>query len=121
DDAGIPGVRFHYAWHENERAMFQNFREIAVELLRKAGAEMLEDSDPKPFPHGASIHYVGTARMGSDPRSSVVDKWNRSHDVPNLWMNDAAVFVTAGNQNPTITILALAMRSTERMAEEMRV
>lgn len=120
DDAGIPGVRFHYAWHENERAMFQNFREVAAELLRKAGAEMLADTDPKPFPHGSSIHYVGTARMGSSPKSSVVNKWNRSHDVPNLWINDAAVFVTAGNPNPTITILALAMRCSERMNEEMR-
>lgn len=120
DDAGIPGVRFHYAWHENEQAMFRDFNEVATDLLRKAGAEMLKDTDPKPFPHGASIHYVGTARMGKNAKSSVVNEWNRSHDVPNLWVNDAAVFVTAGNQNPTITILALAMRSTERMAEEMR-
>jgi choline dehydrogenase-like flavoprotein len=120
DDAGIPGVRFHYAWHENEQAMFRNFQEVATEILRKAGAETLEDTDPKPFPHGASIHYVGTARMGSSSKSSVVNKWNRSHDVPNLWINDAAVFVTAGNQNPTITILALAMRSSERMAHDMR-
>jgi choline dehydrogenase-like flavoprotein len=58
--------------------------------------------------------------MGSSPKSSVVNKWNRSHDVPNLWINDAAVFVTAGNPNPTITILALAMRCSERMNEEMR-
>jgi choline dehydrogenase-like flavoprotein len=120
DDAGIPGVRFHYGWHENERAMFQDFQEVANEILHKAGAEMLPERDPKPFPHGSSIHYVGTARMGDDPRSSVVNEWNRSHDVPNLWINDAAVFVTAGNQNPTITILALAMRSTERMAEQMK-
>lgn len=121
DDAGIPGVRFHYGWHENERAMFQDFQEVAHDLLHKAGAEMLPDKDAKPFPHGSSIHYVGTARMGKDPRSSVVNEWNRSHDVPNLWINDAAVFVTAGNQNPTITILALAMRSTEHMAEQLRV
>jgi len=120
DDAGIPGVRFHYKWRENESAMFQDFQGVATELLRKAGAEMLPDKDPKPFRPGSSIHYVGTARMGDDPKSSVVNPLNRLHDVPNVWINDAAVFVTAGNQNPTLTILALAMRSTERLVEQMR-
>jgi choline dehydrogenase-like flavoprotein len=120
DDAGIPGVRFHYAWHDNERVMFQDFRSVATELLRKAGAEMLEEKHPKPFQHGSSIHYVGTARMGNDPKTSVVNAWNRCHDVTNLWINDAAAFVTAGNQNPTLTILALAMRSSERMVEQLR-
>ena len=97
-----------------------HFRGVATELLRKAGAEMLEEKHPKPFQHGASIHYVGTARMGNDPKTSVVNPWNRCHDVPNLWINDAAAFVTAGNQNPTLTILALAMRSSERMVEQLR-
>jgi choline dehydrogenase-like flavoprotein len=120
DDAGIPGIRFYYSWRENERAMFQDFQQLAKELLQKAGAEMLEEKTPTPFPHGSSIHYVGTARMGRDPRASIVDEWCRTHDVPNLWINDAAVFVTAGNQNPTITILALAMRSAEHMANQMK-
>jgi len=58
--------------------------------------------------------------MGRDPRVSVTDEWNVSHDVPNLLINDAATFVTAGNQNPTLTILALAMRASERLAERMK-
>lgn len=119
DDAGIPGVRFHYKWGENESAMFRDFQEVAADLLRKAGAEMLPNQHPKPFQPGSSIHYVGTARMGSDPKSSVVNSMNRLHDVQNVWVNDAAVFVTAGNQNPTLTILALAMRATERMIDHM--
>jgi len=104
DDAGIPGVRFHYLWQQNELDMFRDFQNVATELLREAGAEVLEEKDPKPFPHGSSIHYVGTARMGANPKSSVVNEWNRAYDVQNLWINDAAVFVTAGNQNPTLTI-----------------
>lgn len=120
DDAGIPGVRFHYAWHDNESAMFADFREVAQELLHKAGAEMLENKHPKPFQHGASIHYVGTARIGSNPKLSVLNPWNRSHDVANLWVHDAAAFVTAGNQNPTLTILALALRSSERIPEALK-
>jgi choline dehydrogenase-like flavoprotein len=120
DDAGIPGVRFYFGLRDNEHAMFEDFLEVATELMTKAGAEMLLENKPKPFQHGASVHYVGTARMGNDPRSSVCDGWNRSHDVANLYLNDAAVFVNAGNQNPTLTILALAMRSSEHMLESMQ-
>lgn len=120
DDAGIPGIRFHYAWHENEDAMFRDMMEVGEELLIKAGAEYLKPRNPKPMSYGHSIHYVGTARMGTDPRTSVVTPWNVTHDVPNLLINDAAPFVTAGNQNPTLTILALAMRASERLAERMK-
>jgi choline dehydrogenase-like flavoprotein len=120
DDAGIPGVRFFYKWGENETAMFADFQQVASEMLRKARAEMLPNPNPKPFGHGSSIHYVGTARMGNDPKSSVVNRWNQCHDIPNLFIHDASVFVTAGNQNPTLTILALALRSSEHMMEMIR-
>lgn len=120
DDAGIPGVRFHYRWRENEEAMFRDMMEIGEEILAKAGAEVLPSKSPRPMEYGHSIHYVGTSRMGTNPKTSVTNPWNQSHDVKNLWVNDAGTFVTAGNQNPTLTILALAMRSTERMAEMMR-
>jgi choline dehydrogenase-like flavoprotein len=120
DDAGIPGVRFHFKWRENEWAMFTDFLEVGGEILSKAGAETLPPRDPRPFQPGASVHYVGTARMGNDPRTSVVDRWNRSHDVSNLFVHDAAAFVTAGNQNPTITILALSLRSSENLVGMFR-
>ena len=120
DDAGIPGLRFHYQWRDNEAAMFKDMMEVGQELMQKAGAEMLPVANPKPLEYGHSIHYVGTARMGQDPKSSVVNPWNQAHDVPNLFINDAATFVTAGNQNPTITILALAMRASERVVDLVR-
>jgi choline dehydrogenase-like flavoprotein len=120
DDAGIPGLRFHYQWRDNETAMFKDMMEVGQEMMHKAGAEMLPVKNPKPLEYGHSIHYVGTARMGQDAKSSVVNPWNQAHDVPNLFINDAATFVTAGNQNPTITILALAMRSSERIVDLMR-
>jgi choline dehydrogenase-like flavoprotein len=116
DDAGIPAARFVYSWKENERAMFKDMIEVGNEILNKAGAEMLPDPNPKPDPYGHSIHYVGTARMGNDPKTSVTNPWSQSHDVANLFLNDGAPFVTAGNQNPTLTILAFALRSSERMA-----
>ncbi len=120
DDAGIPGIRFHYKWHENEAAMFQDMMQVGEELLVKAGAEYFKPRNPKPMSYGHSIHYVGTARMGTDPKTSVVNPWNVTHDVPNLLINDAAPFVTAGNQNPTLTILALAMRASEHLADRMK-
>ena len=120
DDAGIPAARFHYSWHENERAMFKDMIEVGNEILHKDGAEMLPNVNPKPDPYGHSLHYVGTARMGNDARTSVTNKWSQSHDVANLFINDGAPFVTAGNQNPTLTILAFAMRSSERIARLMQ-
>ena len=62
-----------------------------------------------------SSHLLGTARMGDDPRTSVVDRWNMSHDVPNLGVIDGSVFVTAGAVNPTSTICALALRAVEHL------
>ncbi len=118
DDAGIPAPTYFYEWHGNERAMFKDMIEVGNEILHKAGAEMLPNRNPHEYGH--SIHDVGTARMGKDPRNSVTNPWNQSHDVPNLFVNDGAPFVTAGNQNPTLTILAFALRSSERMVRLMQ-
>lgn len=120
DDAGIPGVRFHYAWHDNERAMFRDMIQVGDEMLKAAGAEYRISANPRPAEYGHSIHYVGTARMGKDPKSSVVDPWNRAHDLLNLYINDGAVFINAGNQNPTLTILALALRASERLIDRAK-
>ena len=120
DDAGIPAARFVYAWHDNEKAMFRDMIEVGNEILRKAGAEMLPNPNPKPLEYGHSIHYVGTTRMGKDPRTSVTNPMNQTHDVKNLFIHDAGPFVTAGNQNPTLTIMAFALRSSERLVELMK-
>ncbi len=119
DDIGIPGVRFHYSWRENEAAMFRDMMEVGEQILKAARAEYFPIRDPKPMGHGHSIHYVGTARMGKNPKTSVLNPWNQSHDVGNLFLHDAGAFVTAGNQNPTLTIMALALRSSERIADLM--
>ena len=67
---------------------------------------------------GTGWHLLGTARMGDDPETSVVDRWCRSHDVENLYVIDGSVFVTSGGVNPTATIAALALRATERLIEQ---
>jgi choline dehydrogenase-like flavoprotein len=71
-------------------------------------------------PPGYSIHEQGTARMSDDAKKGVVNRWNQSHDMKNLFITDASVFVSAGWQNPTITMCALTIRASEYLAEEMR-
>ena len=72
-----------------------------------------------PNPPGYSIHEIGTCRMGDDPKKSVVNKWNQSHDYKNLFVVDGACFTSGGWQNPTMTILSLSMRASEHLASEM--
>ena len=72
------------------------------------------------WPPGYSIHELGSCRMGDDPKKSVLNKWNQSHDVKNLFVVDGSSFVTGGYQNPTMTILSLSMRASEYLAEQMR-
>ena len=69
---------------------------------------------------GRIIHELGTARMGNDPKTSVLNKYNQSWDVKNLFVVDGASFVTCANQNPTLTILALTMRACEYLADEYK-
>ena len=90
-----------------------------AELSTDAGYELLEKHDQK-VPPGESIHELGTCRMGDDPKTSVLNKWNQSHDVKNLFVVDGGSFVVGGSQNPTLTILALSMRAADYMAEQMR-
>ena len=88
-------------------------------VAEAAGFEVLaKNYDPNP--PGYSIHELGTCRMGDDPKTSVLNKWNQSHDIKNLFVVDGSSFVTGGYQNPTMTILSLSMRASEYLAEQMR-
>jgi choline dehydrogenase-like flavoprotein len=88
------------------------------ELVLAAGAEeLLESWTHKP---GASIHYMGTCRMGNDPRTSVVNRWGRTHEVSNLFIADSSVFVTGAAAHPTLTLMALASRTADFLIEAFR-
>lgn len=69
---------------------------------------------------GRIIHELGTARMGNDPKTSVLNKWNQCHDVKNVFVTDGAAFVGAANQNPTISIMALTMRACDYIVDETK-
>jgi choline dehydrogenase-like flavoprotein len=119
DKWGIPVLNFQCKYTDNEFNMAKDAVESLSEVCRKAGFEILSRTD-RMFPPGYSIHELGTCRMGDNPKTSVLNKWNQSHDVKNLFVVDGSSFVTGGSQNPTMTILALSMRASEYLAEQMK-
>jgi choline dehydrogenase-like flavoprotein len=119
DEWGIPALHIRHKYTENEHEMVKDALNVAEELSHGAGFQILARHSQM-VPPGESIHELGTCRMGADPRKSVLNQFNQSHDVKNLFVVDGSSFVSGGSQNPTLTILALSMRSAEYMAEEMR-
>ncbi len=118
DAWGIPVLHIETKYTDNEYNMARDAAETGAEVAHAAGFEVLA-KNPHPNPPGYSIHEVGTCRMGDDPKHSVLNRWNQSHDHKNLFVVDGACFTSAGWQNPTMTISALAMRAAEHLADEM--
>ncbi len=106
DTHGIPAPRVTYRLSDNSRKMLAHAVERATEALTAAGAVK---TVPMPLVREAGWHLMGTARMGRDPATSVVNARGQAHDVKNLFIVDGSVFVTAGGVNPTSTIQALAL------------
>lgn len=118
DSDGLPAPRIRYRIGGNTERLIAFNLDRAEEALREAGAvQVVKIPVQREF---GGAHLMGTARMGTDPARSVVDPWGRCHDVPNLYVFDASVFVTAGAVNPTGTICALALRFAKRLAADRR-
>lgn len=123
DRFGIPVLRFHFHWSDHERRQARHMRETFAELLALLGGEIGSPGrrDASGISIGGSIiHEVGTARMGDDPRTSALNGFCQAHDPRNLFVCDAASFVSNPDKNPTLTINALAWRASEYLAEAMR-
>ncbi len=120
DAWGIPVLHVQTKYTDNEYNMAHDAVDTCVALVESAGFEVLS-KNAVPNPPGYSIHEVGTCRMGNDPKRSVLNQWNQSHDIKNLFVVDGSGFTSAGWQNPTMTILALSMRASEYVAEQMRM
>jgi len=118
DAWGIPVLRFHASYGENERAMAQAMHEKLGEVI---DALKLENRSPIPSKlsvFGKNIHETGTARMGNDPRRSVVNRFNQLHDAPNVFVTDGSCFVTLCCYEPTLTIMAISARAAHYIADE---
>lgn len=119
DRWGIPVLRFNIKFGDNEKKMCEDMAETAQEMFEAAGIEIVSVNRDM-LTEGWSIHELGTARMGNDPKTSVLNQFQQSHDVKNLFVVDGSSHVSAANQNPTWTIMALAWRSCDYLAEEMK-
>jgi choline dehydrogenase-like flavoprotein len=117
DSSGIPAPRIHYRIGENSRALLDFNIARATESLVEAGAYRTEYESLMRY---SGWHLLGTARMGTDPATSVTDPYGRLHDVPNVRVLDGSVFPTSGAVNPTSTIVALALRATEQLIANRR-
>jgi choline dehydrogenase-like flavoprotein len=119
DKWGIPALHIQCTWGPNELAILEDMQQTAAEMLETAGATHIETYNLHLEP-GHCIHEMGTARMGRDPRTSVLNRWNQSHDVPNLFVTDGACMTSSANQNPSITYMALTARACDYAVRQMR-
>jgi choline dehydrogenase-like flavoprotein len=119
DAWGIPVIRISCAWRENERALLKDMSISASEMLSAAGAKdiepILQDNAP-----GLTIHEMGTARMGRDPKTSVLNGHNQAHDAKNLFVTDGACMASSSCVNPSLTYMALTARACDYAVDQMK-
>jgi len=115
DSDGIPAPKIIYRMSENSRRLLAFHLARARESLEAAGAY---ETVVAPHIRETGWHLLGTAKMGNDPATSVVDAWGRAHDVPNLYIFDGSIWPTSSGMNPTATIAALALRCSERLVHQ---
>ena len=120
---GIPVLRFHFKWGDEEILQVKHMQQTFRELIEEIGGTPIGTMPSKEdgygiLPGGRIIHELGVTRMGDDPRSSVLNADCQAHDVRNLFVADGGPFVTNGDKNPTWTILALSMRSSEYIVQQ---
>ena len=117
DEFGLYKVKAVAVQQENERKIYAAMNQAVINILQEAGGEVLSVSR---FEEPTLNHQLGGCRMGSDPRTSVVDAYCRTHDVPNLYVVDGSVFPSSSEKNPTLTIMALAARTADNISDRFR-
>ncbi len=119
DKWGQRTLKIDCSFKENEMAMRQDMMNDAAEMLEAAGLKNVKTYDNHSTP-GQGIHEMGTARMGRDPKTSVLNKWNQMHDVPNVFITDGSCMTSAACQNPSLTYMALTARACDYAVNEMK-
>lgn len=126
DKYGIPVLKFDVKWTSHEIAQAKHMKQTFLEIMDKMGAVVTWGGDVNPANNygleapGRIIHEAGTARMGDDKKTSALNKWNQAHDCKNLFVVDGAAFTSQADKNITWTILALAMRASEYIVDELK-
>jgi choline dehydrogenase-like flavoprotein len=125
DKWGIPVLKFHFRWTDAELTQVQHMEDTFTQIIDAMGGTVTRSARPRSIEEkisvgGEIIHEVGAIRMGDDPETSALNRYCQAHDVKNLFVADAAPFVSNPDKNPTLTICALAWRTAEYLAEELR-
>jgi choline dehydrogenase-like flavoprotein len=119
DKWGVPALKVQCTWGPNELALLEDMQKTAIEILEAAGATDIRPYNDHLAP-GLCIHEMGTARMGRDPKSSVLNGHNQLWDAPNVFVTDGACMTSSANQNPSITYMALTARAAEFAVESLK-
>ncbi len=123
DRHGLPVARFHWKWSQHEIRQIAHGIQTAKDIIHKLGGTVLTSDTPPEraiADGGWIIHEVGATRMGTKPSDSVTDQYGRTWDVPNIMIADGGVFTSNAHKNPTLTIMALAMRNSMHLADRLR-
>ena len=119
DPWGIPQLITSVGYDDNDEKLLQDFLTQGAEMLDKAGCKDILQRDSKQAP-GLDIHEMGGVRMGHDPKTSLLNKWNQFHNCKNVFVTDGACMTSIGNQNPSLTFMAITARAASYAAEEMK-
>jgi choline dehydrogenase-like flavoprotein len=119
DAWGIPQLVTDIGYTENDMLLLKDFLQQGAEMLEKAGVKDIVAHDSKQAP-GLDIHEMGGIRMGNDPKTSLLNKWNQFHHAPNVFVTDGACMVSTSSQNPSLTFMALTARAADHAATELR-
>ena len=119
DQWGLPTVTFDAEWKDNEWEMRKDMVAQAMEMLDRSGFKNIRPWDDPGAP-GLGIHEMGTARMGRNPKTSVLNGYNQVHAVPNVFVTDGAAMTSSGCQNPSLTYMALTARAANYAISELK-
>jgi len=119
DEWGIPLLSISVDYDDNDEKSMKDFLVQGAEMLNKAGCKNIKTHDSKQAP-GLDIHEVGGVRMGKDPKTSLLNKWNQMHTCPNVFVTDGACMTSTSTQNPSITFMALTARAANHAVEELK-
>jgi choline dehydrogenase-like flavoprotein len=119
DNWGLPLVKINFEYHENEDAMRKDIRSSAEEMLEKTGFKNIHSYNHA-LPGGSAVHEMGTARMGLDPKTSVLNKFNQLHDATNVFVTDGSCMTSGAWQNPSLTYMALTARACDYAVSELK-
>lgn len=119
DQWGLPLLKISMSYQENEKKMRKDMAKASQEMLAACDLDWMAPFDHQ-SPPGSVIHEMGTARMGQDPKTSVLNKWNQAHDVKNLFVTDGSCMTSSSCQNPSLTYMALSARACDYAVKELK-